>query len=504
MRSAQGIDEVPGEFIKVNMELINRLNNEAEFTLLRKQKDKSLQTGRRWVHKSVRTLIKESDNPDPVDEIKIKARKKVIYALQNGWDGPPYSAIELAKLLKIEIAPNDSIPDARTIAKGKDKFIIEYNPYQKPARINFSVSHEIAHTFFSDCFEQIRNREEDPVENRELEQLCNIAASELQLPYVVFPGDANKIKDITIDGLLSLSQKYKTSLEATLLGFIAAIDRPCGLLICTLVGEGQLSLDYHKESILFAENIPSNFIVPQGSKAYYCNIPGSTERETVNWPFLKASYNAFYIGISPMRKESIPRVAIVLAPATQKEKLQDSKISIEFGDATKPRGIGKKIIAQVVNTSGGLGFGFGKSLAKNYPIIKERLKQWKEKKINWKLGNSQMIQVSDDVCVYQMLAQNGLFVKNGKIPLDYNSLQTCLSELREHALVSGATVHMPLIGAGQAKGKWEIIEGMVYSELVNQNVKVQIYLFGTKRPDDFQPSSSLSLFNEESTWLKEK
>jgi Zn-dependent peptidase ImmA (M78 family) len=518
LRSEKGITNAPRDFIERSLSLISDLNEVAKRRLAqfengsvhistvikKKTQEKKNATQRKWRHKSVQNLIIESDNPDPIDEIKNKARKVVLYALQNGWSGPPFNAIELAKILNFDISPNDTIIDARTIALKNDKFLIEYNPFQKPTRMNFSIAHEIAHTLFSDCHEEIRNREDDPDENRELEQLCNIGASEFQLPYVIFPNDANEIKDITLEGLMGLAQKYKSSLESIFIGFVMAIDRPCAIMFFTFQNEKELVLDYHKPSPHFKPSIPNSFRIPKESKAYYCTTPGTTERETVMWDFLDTSYDAFYVGISPMRKENKARVGVILVPNSGKEKLQNRKISIEFGDATKPRGEGIKIIAQVVNTSGGLGIGFGKSLAKNYPIIKEALKKWKDKKVNFRLGKSQLVKVKEDIYIFQMLAQNGLFTKNGKIPLDYLSLQLCLAQLREEALKLGADVYMPLIGAGQAKGKWEIIEGLIYSELVNQNVKVNIYLFGTKRPEDFQPKSSLSLFNEQSTWRKEK
>ena len=67
--------------------------------------------------KSVVKLMEESQYDNPITEIRNRARKTVLVALENGWQGPPFNAIELAKLLKYEISPNDSIYDARTIGK---------------------------------------------------------------------------------------------------------------------------------------------------------------------------------------------------------------------------------------------------------------------------------------------------------------------------------------------------------------------------------------------------
>lgn len=514
LKSKEGIVDVPDEFVNKHLKVVEslKLKTKAEIASTELKilmqgslnKQTSIAPKKKWTHKSVIQMMNECGYNDPITEIKKRTRETVLYALSKGWSGPPFDAVELAKILGYDISPNDGITDARTIPLAKKKFRIEYNPFQKPTRLNFSIGHEIVHTFFSDCYEEIRNREEDPDVNRQLEQLCNIGASELQLPYVIFPADANAIVEITLEQIIEKAQKYKSSLESFLLAFAEAIDRPYGVMICTFWSDTRLVLDYSKTSSSFHLDIPDNFNIPNDSRAYYCNTPGSSQRETIQWSFMDKFYDIFCIGISPMRKERKPRVAIILVPNGGKDRLQNKRIQIEFGDATKPKGKGMKIIAQVVNTSAALGIGFGKSLSKNYPEIKQALKKWKDKKVDFRLGRSQLLQVREDIYVFQMLAQNGLRAKEGQTLLDYTALKLCLAELRDRAIELDADVYMPLIGSGQARGKWEIIEGLVYSELVKQDVKVTIYLFGSRKPDEFKPTSTLSLFNEESTWEKKK
>lgn len=455
-----------------------------------------------WQHKSVVNLIRESGNTDAEDEIRSRARELVLRALENGWTGPPFNAIELSKFLGYEISPNDAVTDARTVPKGKKDFLIEYNPFQKPTRINFSVAHEITHTLFSDCAEEIRHREDNPGKNRELEQLCNIGASEIQLPYAVFSNDANSIEDITLENLIGLASRYKASLESLFIRFAEVSDKACAIMICAFQDTKTLSIEYYSKSSTFPTAIPGDFIIPHNSKAYECLSPGWSARETVKWNFLKNQYDIYCIGLSPLRKDNRGRVGIIIS-THKNEILQNRKINLEFGDATKPRGAGVKIIAQVVNTSGGLGLGFGKSLAKNYPLVKSTLSEWKEEKDKFRLGETKLIQVKNDTYVFQMLAQKGLFEKNGEIPLKYSSLRQCLIDLREACLHLNATVHMPMIGAGQAKGDWNIISGMIHDELINKGIDVNIYMLPGKVPN-VKTKSNLTLFNEESTWLKEK
>lgn len=68
---------------------------------------------KKWSHKSVVKLMEESNNNDPIEEIRNRARNLVLKGLEEGWSGPPFNAIELSKILDIDILPNDNVLDAR-------------------------------------------------------------------------------------------------------------------------------------------------------------------------------------------------------------------------------------------------------------------------------------------------------------------------------------------------------------------------------------------------------
>jgi hypothetical protein len=445
-------------------------------------------------------LIKASTNIDPVEEIKSRAREVVLRAFDMGWQGPPFNPIQLAKLLSIDITPDASVTDAMIKPLGKNELQIRYNPFQKQSRINFSVSHEIGHTLFSDCIEEVRNRESNPKANRELEMLCNIAAAEIQLPYAIFSNDVNSV-DLTIESIIGLAHKYEASLESTFLRVTEVTDSPCAFILGTFNEENNLVTDYRKMSSSFKNTLPENLEIPANSKACECIAPGWTARETIHWEILNNEPHLLYaIGLSMYKRDNRKRVGIFLRPVDDLPvRGQERKIILEYGDATKPRGGGKKIIAQVVNSSAGLGLGFGKSMAKNYPIIKEELEKWSRDKQKFRLGNTNLIRITDTLYVFQMLAQKGLYAKGDEIPLRYNYLRRCLTELRFVAIDLEASVHMPQIGAGQARGDWNIIAGMIHDELVNQGIDVNVYLLPGKT---FNPKiqTSLTLFKETSTW----
>lgn len=452
-----------------------------------------------WKHKSILKLIEESHNDDPIKAIRERARNLVLKAFEEGWQGPPYNPIELSEILKLEIIPNDSVTDARTTSPKENHFKIEYNPFQNPNRINFSLAHEIAHTLFSDCEEEVRHREEERTFNWELEFLCNIAASEILLPYASFSNEANSC-ELKIESLLEISKKYKASLESVFLRFTEVVDKPCGIMIGTFKSENSIEIDYYKPSRNLSLNVNKGYKVPNNSSAYEIKAPGWTAREEENWKiFQSEKFMVYSIGLPPLKRDTKNRIGIFIVPSIYSFDEQKNKIFLENGDATKPRGSGIKIIVQLVNSYGALGMGFGKSLSKNYPIVKQKLEEWKNKKKNFVLGNSQLIEAEDKIYVFQMLAQKGLYEKEGEIPLKYFSLRNCLIELGETAKKLKATIHMPQIGTGQAKGDWNIIQGMLHDELISRDLKVYVYVLpGTVY--NAKLKSNLTLFKEESTW----
>jgi hypothetical protein len=454
-----------------------------------------------WVSKSVTELLITSIEKDPVEIIREKARELVIEAFNQGWEGPPFDPIKLAQILNYEVFPNESVLDARIIANRDNSFTIEYNPHQKEARINFSIAHEIGHTFFPDCKERIRNREsEKEIDTWELEFLCNIAASEILLPYAEFSAEANSVP-INLESILNIANKYKASIESVFLRFCEVVDKPCLIILAAFSDSTQKHL-FVKSSKSSSLIVNSGYLVPADSKIYDCLNPGWTAHATEQWDiFGDTRYNVYSIGLPPIKRQNKERVGALIVPEFISES-REGHIYMVNGDATKPRGTGNKIITQVVNTSGGLGFGFGRSMSKTWPKSKKAIIQWMEEKTEFVLGNSKFTQLSEDIYVFQMLAQKGIFPKGENIPLRYDSLRECLLRLEVIARQFNASVHMPQIGAGQAKGDWGIIEGMIYEILISKGINVTIYVLPGTKLINPKKVSNLSLFDQDSLYEK--
>lgn len=449
-----------------------------------------------WSNDSVRRFMEIAKTKTPIEEIRRKAKDFALSALEKGWSGPPFDPFQLANLMGVDLFPNERIPDARLVPLGKKDFRIEYNPLQNANRINFSIFHEIGHTFFPDYTEKIRNREtQTSASNWELEMLCNIAAAELLLPYSSFSAIVNS-NPVNFDTVKEISTQFNASLESILLKYTEVSDKPCAVVVAKYDTNNNLRVIYSKSSRSFKSDLKKYMIIPDSSKAYECFNPGWHISAKEVWgDFNKAPIIMHAIGLQPLKHTMENRVAMLLTP----ESIDDRPvhvISTVVRDARQPIGKGIKIIVQVVNSVGAVGRGFGRSLAVKWPETKISIQEWKREKGQFKLGNYKVVQVEKDIYVFQLLAQKGLSSPlSGNTTLSYSALKDGLAQLREIALELGATIHLPRIGAGEARGNWGIIESIIHDELLLHDIEVTLYV---QPQGKRKKESTLTLFDQSS------
>ena len=140
------------------------------------------------------------------------------------------------------------------------------------------------------------------------------------------------------------------------------------------------------------------------------------------------------------------------------------------GDATKPIGDGDKIIVHICNNLGKWGAGFVLAISKKWSEPRQEYL----KLIKYKLGHVQIVQVSDDIYVANMICQNGINGKNKifKNRVDYDALERCIRKVYKFAKQNNMSIHMPLIGAGLAGGDWNKIENIIEKHISNVNTYV--------------------------------
>jgi O-acetyl-ADP-ribose deacetylase (regulator of RNase III) len=157
------------------------------------------------------------------------------------------------------------------------------------------------------------------------------------------------------------------------------------------------------------------------------------------------------------------------------------------GDATQPVTPGNAIIVHVCNDIGAWGAGFVLAISKRWPAPEAAYRAWASAPNgtgpgtgpDFELGAVQFVPVSDEWMVANLIGQHNVRRRQeDPIPVRYPAIRKGLSNVCAMARAKRASVHMPRIGCGHAGGRWEEIEGLVLSELVNQGIAVFVYDFG--------------------------
>ncbi len=433
----------------------------------------------RWTNESV-SHLKETTPIDPRQAIVDRARSVVLEAMEAGWNGPPFDVFALADYMKISTLPNESVPDARIKPTSHGRFQIEYNPNRSRGRIRYSIAHELAHTLFDDCSNRIRNRiARNSVEKDEwqLEMLCNLAASELLMPVGSFPDLGEE--SLNIDNLMRLRKAYDVSAEAILLRVVRLTKKPCAVFCSSYrptkkISNSQYFIDYVCPSLLW-DNFPSKpLIPPQGSILNDCTAIGYTAIGNEQWPTL-GDMHIEVIGLPPYPGHVLPRVAGIMMQKDLREK-PFCTITYLKGDATKPRGNGKRIVAQVVNDkTPRWGAGFGRAVKAAYPRVQRDFVHWAENnKEKFCLGSTHSVKVTDNISFFQMICQKG-YGPSLSPRIRYEMLRLCLHKLAEDAVAENASVHMPRIACGEAGGTWPVVSEIIDNCLCRKGIDVTVY-----------------------------
>lgn len=151
------------------------------------------------------------------------------------------------------------------------------------------------------------------------------------------------------------------------------------------------------------------------------------------------------------------------------------------GDATDPSTVGTQIIAHICNDIGGWGKGFVLAISKRWKKPENDYRDWYKSGTHFNLGEIQMVQVEEDLWVCNMIGQHKTVTTSKEIPpIQYEAVESCLKKLVDEALSLKASIHMPRIGCGLAGGKWEEIEPIIQSTLLEDGIEVYVYDFESK------------------------
>lgn len=147
------------------------------------------------------------------------------------------------------------------------------------------------------------------------------------------------------------------------------------------------------------------------------------------------------------------------------------------GDATRPVGVGPKIIVHVCNDVGGWGRGFVVALSQRWPEPEAAYRAWYRGRgsNDFELGALQLVPVEPDLWVANVIGQRGVEAGPDGPPVRYEAIEAALGELVDEAEALGASVHMPRIGCGLAGGDWAVMERIIDRTLVDAGIPVTVY-----------------------------
>lgn len=428
--------------------------------------------GINWTNRSVLGFV---GSDDPIAAIQRIARDKVLWAIDAGWAGPPFNPIRLADLLKIPVEPKASVSDARTVAYD-DGIKIEFNPLQTRERLRFSIAHEVAHTLFPDVGRAVRNRGgEVSGDDWQLELLCNLAASEFIMPV----GSLAPMQELpSIEKLLEERQRFDVSTEAFLIRATKVTAQPVVMFCASpLVEQDKLvgyRIDYLVKSRAWPSSAPITAQPPRETILRHCTAIGYSAHAEEEWASLgKVAVEC--VGIPPYPGARLPRVAGLLRGIPARED-QVPALQYVHGNALEPRGDGTKIVCQLVNDSARRwGGGVAAQACKRFPHVQKTFSLWFSSiPIGQRLGSVFFGEAAPGLALASLVAQRG-FGPSESPRIRYAALEACLRRVADEAITKKATVHLPRIGMGDARGSWPVIEGLLCDEFVGRGIATTVY-----------------------------
>lgn len=448
-----------------------------------------------WTNESVLAF---AGSRDPLEAVEAAARAAVFEAVEAGWHGPPFDPFELARLREIDVIPRNELREARTVP-ADGAVAIEYNPTRPRDRVRFSIAHEIAHTLFGDVTREPRYRHNPsagPADGWQLEMLCNVAAAEILMPTEVL-GEHTR-KPMRIEELMGLRATFGVSTEALLRRATKLANYPVAMFAAARTRPDALDstfrIDYTVPSLAWRPEIRHGTELSGESVLAACTAVGFTSRGEEDWPDSPRGLSVQAVGTPPYPGQRLPRVLGWLSPKGL-SRVKGVQIDERHGDATRLHGRGEQIIVHLVNDrTANWGGQFARALGQRYPESQEDFRSWvHEDPGRLRLGATRIVRIGTGISVATVVAQKG-YGPSKKARIRYGALRDALAEITGAAEKTGASLHMPRIGAGQAGGRWPIVREMLEEVVVRAGVPVTVYVPpGQKIADDPEPFTELRL-----------
>ena len=427
-----------------------------------------------WTNASV---VKFAAGEDPVAKMEREARQAVLDAVDKGWRGPPFDPIELARIMGISVRPNAALADAR-VFWANEGYEIEYNPHRPRGRVNFSIAHEIAHTFFPDCAEEVRNRSRERWEapNWQLEVLCNVGAAELTMPVGSFPAKDDTV--VTIEELMRLRKDFQVSAEALLIRLVKLASSRISCFSARRLSKcdhtAEYQIDYQIGSPHWSTRAMRRLV--QSAVLDGCVAIGTTSKGTETWERGGPEVHVEAVALPPLPGSDNLRIAGFMQPGSEAPAI--GGIEYRQGNAAAFAAKTDVAIVHIVNDKARRWGprGFPRALQLEHRSAYDDYAWWNAEEPKRRgLGSVHMADVpGENRYVVSLVAQKG-YGPSARPRIQYGALDVALQKVREKLEEAGVrTVQMPKIGTGQAGGNWRVIEGMIRERLVSAGFDVRV------------------------------
>jgi O-acetyl-ADP-ribose deacetylase (regulator of RNase III) len=135
----------------------------------------------------------------------------------------------------------------------------------------------------------------------------------------------------------------------------------------------------------------------------------------------------------------------------------------------------RKVITHSCNNLGKWGKGFVINLNDHWLKPRDVYLQSFQQTPKPKLGDIQIVSVTPNIDVINIIGQKGLIGPKNPKPVSYTAIEEAMFKIAAYADSINASVHMPRIGCGLGGGKWEDIEEIIL--LCFEHVPVPVYVY---------------------------
>lgn len=148
--------------------------------------------------------------------------------------------------------------------------------------------------------------------------------------------------------------------------------------------------------------------------------------------------------------------------------------------------IGKIILPHVCNNIGVYGAGVALAIKNKWGLAEyfymKHCNSWKKDgEINPEIiGSNSYVRLEENsvnLCIVNMIAQNGLRSTYNPRPLNYGALSVCMKDIliEQKDFIPGARICTVKFGSGLAGGNWYIIKELIDFIWIRQGINVTVY-----------------------------